>query len=674
MKLEEKVKAVVGKVEKADGALAAEMEEKRANLRSPGARGFVPESMMGDLEGPTPDMAFETIVLSVGRPVLSILRDEAVLMFSEPESQVWKQRLEAAHSKLVSAIPAVGRIELKNHPFFEWVGTGWLVDDGVVVTNRHVAREFGHRSGSQFVFRQGVPSGRMAASIDFIEEFGRPESLEFHLDSILHIEEEPGPDVAFLRVSSAGGSALAKKVSLSEKVPERDEMVAVIGYPARDSRIPDQALMLKIFGDVYDKKRLAPGQITDSTTASVLHDCSTLGGNSGSVVLSLSSGKALGLHYAGRFAEANFAVPAHIIGQRLDDVLRGEKRRPATARPVAVGEGGRGVVAGGRSLTCTVPIRITVDIGDIGDATAARFRPATVPVTDVGAGDGIEERVKTSGDPQDYVDRTGYEPSFLGDGFDVPLPVVTKNKSDILKFEIDGVKQHELKYQHFSVVMSRGRRICLFSAVNIDGGASRKKKRVEWRTDPRIPQSAQISEECYGNPPRFSRGHMTRREDPVWGSDAAATLGNADSMHVTNAVPQMQLFNAPIWLKLEDYALDHARGDDMRICVFTGPFLTKQDPVRFGVEIPTTFWKVIAFIHDETGDLCATGYTMSQEDFVQEEEFVFGQHGTSQVSIAFIERKSGLSFGPLSAVDPFEQVEEALPHPLIDLTQIRFLG
>jgi hypothetical protein len=36
-----------------------------------------------------------------------------------------------------------------------------------------------------------------------------------------------------------------------------------------------------------------------------------------------------------------------------------------------------------------------------------------------------------------------------------------------------------------------------------------------------------------------------------------------------------------------------------------------------------TFWKIIAFIHDETKKLCATGYTMSQESYLKEEEFVF---------------------------------------------------
>jgi endonuclease G len=143
-------------------------------------------------------------------------------------------------------------------------------------------------------------------------------------------------------------------------------------------------------------------------------------------------------------------------------------------------------------------------------------------------------------------------------------------------------------------------------------------------------------------------------------------------MHVTNAVPQMQVFNAGIWLGLEDYALEHARQDDMRISVSTGPFLAADDPVRFGVQVPVVFWKVIAFVHDETGELCATGYTMSQEDFLSEEEFVFGQHKTFQAPIRTIEMRAGISFGPLAALDPFADSDEAPSAPLRDFAEIRF--
>ncbi len=134
---------------------------------------------------------------------------------------------------------------------------------------------------------------------------------------------------------------------------------------------------------------------------------------------------------------------------------------------------------------------------------------------------------------------------------------------------------------------------------------------------------------------------MTRKEDPIWGPEDTARTACADTFHVTNAVPQTQPFNAPIWLGLEDYALEHARQDQMRISVFTGPIFGDSDPVRDGVKIPLEFFKVIAFIHDDTGKLCATGYTVSQGDSLSGEEFVFGEFKTYQVSIRSIEARTG---------------------------------
>ena len=90
-------------------------------------------------------------------------------------------------------------------------------------------------------------------------------------------------------------------------------------------------LMQSIFGDVYDKKRLAPGQVTEARPDVVLHDCSTLGGNSGSVVVDLATGEAVGLHFAGRFLETNYAIPSAVVAARLEDILRPEVAGAPTA-------------------------------------------------------------------------------------------------------------------------------------------------------------------------------------------------------------------------------------------------------------------------------------------------------------------------------------------------------
>lgn len=276
-----------------------------------------------------------------------------------------------------------------------------------------------------------------------------------------------------------------------------------------------------------------------------------------------------------------------------------------------------------------------------------------------------DRELLTEGRPEEYEGRQGYQSRFLGHEFAVEMPKVVRDNEDILVFPTEGnSKETVLRYQNYSVVMNKARRMCFFSAVNIDGNLSRRTKRTNWLLDPRIPRSYQIIGECYGNAPKFSRGHMTRREDPAWGSRDEAHLGNADSMHVTNAVPQMQAFNAGIWLGLEDYALENARADDMKICVITGPLLHKDDPIRYGVKIPLQFWKVIAFIHDGTGKLSMTGYSISQSNFLTESEFVFGAYETHQRSLPWIEQSAGISFGALSEQDHFGEQESVAGRPL----------
>ena len=373
-------------------------------------------------------------------------------------------------------------------------------------------------------------------------------------------------------------------------------------------------------------------------------------------------------HFAGTLFAKNHAVPIEVVAQRLDDVLKAGAGRvsiPVTKVP----EGSnmqttpKVQVEGSRIAEVTIPIKVRVEIGDavFTVPTDVRVGVPTRPPVDARS-DADDDLIETTeARPEAYRDRKGYAPAFLGEGFEVPLPVLTRNQEDVLTFAFDGKSGTVLDYHHFSVVMSKGRRMCRFSACNIDGDQSKRTGRAGWQFDPRIPNSAQIMKECYGAEPKFSRGHMTRREDPAWGSDA--NLGNRDSMHVTNTVPQIQPFNGGIWLDLEDYALQSARKDKMQISVFTGPFLEDSDPIRFGVKVPVIFWKVIAFIHDQTGKLCATGYTMSQKSFIGEEEFVFGRHENNQRPIKEIERRAGISFGPLAELDPLKDQLESVAAP-----------
>jgi endonuclease G len=606
--------------------------------------------------------------------VLDIKHDVAELTFADAESEVWRARLQTASDRMAHAARAIGRIELEGHDEFAWVGTGWLVDRDVVVTNRHVALTFSQRSGDRFVFRPGWDRPHIDASIDFVEEFDNPLESPFVLKQVLYIEEVgDGPDLAFLRAEAAPGKVLADPIALSTKT-KPDGFVAAIGYPARDPRIPDPVQMDRIFSGRYDKKRLAPGEILGVAPAALRHDCSTLGGNSGSAIVALSTGEAVGLHFGGTFLTANRAVPSVVIRERLDAVLSGrpirlprppqQEPRPESPPPtVAV------ATPSTTGVTYVIPLRVTLEVG------APQIETTTVTVSPSGGPGAAAEQTTFSDEipVEQLAGRPGYVDTFLGTGdFKVALPRVTKDKADILTF---GDNEHVLKYEHFSAVMSKSRRMCRFSAVNIDGTQEKLGlTRPGWRRDGRIGKNEQILDECYGNAPKFARGHMTRREDPIWGDDESAANGNADSMHVTNVCPQMQTFNAGTWLDLESYALDNARDDDMKISVFTGPFLTPDDITRDGVRIPAEYWKIIAFIHDDTGKLCATGYTQSQKDHITETELVFGEFETYQHRIADIQSRTGLSFGRLAKVDAFVEREGLGGQPIRGANDIVYTG
>ena len=568
------------------------------------------------------------------RPVCFI-RDGRVQM---PRSRTWQSRLFPVRARLEAAIPSVGRVEFTGHPSLRAGGTGWVVDERIIVTNRHVVELFAERRGRGWEAKiEEISDRAYEARVDFREEHRQPRRLqpqEIAIEEIVFVAPADGPDLALLRLAKHDG--LPEPLPVLDRDLEDGAHVALVGYPAKDrDAVPSPDVDRRIFRGVYDVKRLSPGQvlINDPGNWYFTHDATTLGGSSGSAVFDLATGAVAGVHFRGVLESANYAVKATILRELL----------------------------GRRRMRSKVSV------------------PREIPRPPERAAGGAERAPKSA-----YADRRGFDEAFLGTkaAFHVPLPEKVTHHDDVLSFTgPDGGPTTVLRYCHFSVAMSVSRRLCLWSAVNIDGELSRKNvKRARWRTDSRIPKTAQTigdaddaRNDVYGDEPRFARGHMTRREDPIWGRTLEeARLGGDDSMHLTNAVPQMQPFNAGIWLSLEDYALDHTRDDAMQISVITGPILRKKDPVRYGTQIPLEFFKVIAFIHEKTGKLCATGYTMSQESFLDPSEFVFGQHESRQARIASIERKTGLSFGPLARLDPLRG-DEAPPVVLRDLSQIVFL-
>ncbi|SMO94982.1 DNA/RNA non-specific endonuclease [Paracoccus laeviglucosivorans] len=263
---------------------------------------------------------------------------------------------------------------------------------------------------------------------------------------------------------------------------------------------------------------------------------------------------------------------------------------------------------------------------------------------------------------ESYDDRRGYDPGFVLPATPLPLPGPGRWADDLIELlpaaRRNGQDATELRYTHFSVRMSKSRALPIYSACNIDGAQSDRgvPRSNTWRRDPRIDPSHQNLREGYGDERRglFSRGHMTRREDPNWGSRDTAKRADVDTFHITNVAPQRQGFNGGIWLDLEDYVLDNADRSNLRVTVITGPILSDADPTYYNRQIPVAFWKILAFIHAGTGELTTIGYRRSQMDYLPRPSggrFVFGDFQDSQVPISAIAEETGLELDAYADFD-----------------------
>ena len=303
-------------------------------------------------------------------------------------------------------------------------------------------------------------------------------------------------------------------------------------------------------------------------------------------------------------------------------------------------------------------------------------------------------------DQDNYNERKGYDPKYLGNNFEVPLPKVrTKKFGKVLLFQ---GKKKELKYWNYSVVMNSERKLAYFSAANVDSGNFRGNRDADgdtWFKDTRIPEEVQIGKEYYKkqkefeadrlqNP--FDQGHLTRRKDLQWGkNDKEAKRNGDDSFHYTNCSPQHWRFNQNskgygIWFRLEESALK-TLSSGAKLCIINGPVFNAplstitvdgEPKINFkgeskdgsfgGEKIPKQFFKVIAY--KKGGKLLAKAFVVSQENLLTTIDRYYPAEAAVltdeevrlyQVRIADLEKLTNLDFGNLSAAD-LPKVEESI--------------
>ena len=252
-------------------------------------------------EEPTPaQLAALELAIRTMRPAplskngeLPALEDEVASNFLE-----W----EGFRSSVKPFLYTIGRIDLASG---QGVGTGFLISNSLLVTNKHVldVLSFGtnrlERGQAVVRFREEYNSGT-EKPVDIIEAVGVHPTLDM---SLLRIEEK-----------TFGDGRLPLTIETAEM--KAGQAVVAVGYPFED-KVRNPLFVSALFGDRFGVKRAAPGEIVGTANQSIFHDCSTLGGNSGSPILSMDSARVVGIHRDGFFMYRNEAVN----GKSLSDFV-----------------------------------------------------------------------------------------------------------------------------------------------------------------------------------------------------------------------------------------------------------------------------------------------------------------------------------------------------------------
>jgi endonuclease G len=253
----------------------------------------------------------ESIIKPALRPAFDIESNSF-----EDLPSAWKD-LNDQRTALEPLIRGIGRLDISGHPSYTFVGTAFVCSDSYLITNRHVAQIFteGLGNSAQISFSPGV-----TAALNLKEEVGSTEKITLDVVAPAVILEEW--DVAIFQVGKLPDKVQPLPLASSVSSNMQDGTATIIGYPAFD---PVESLVeqTQIFRGVFNKKRLQPGRLIGilpvesfgRNVQSLGHDCSTLGGNSGSALIDVATARVVGIHFAGRTHVANYAVPTWELGR-----------------------------------------------------------------------------------------------------------------------------------------------------------------------------------------------------------------------------------------------------------------------------------------------------------------------------------------------------------------------
>lgn len=253
----------------------------------------------------------------------------------------WQDKVKTHEAELRDLIACSGRIIRGSDRSANQVyGSAWMLDNGRVATARHVLEAMAIEVGGEWFLKD-------IFFVDFSVEADRdinPDAV-FKITGVdwaspTEIAGRVDPrqlDAAVLNLEPVAGRPFPAPLALTDTANETVVTDAGwffnVGHPGQpfgswlvdtedgDSETISKALLFALIGDKFGVKRLSPGWIdfkpgkfpNDDDAHVFTHDATTLGGSSGSAILSTTPGPSIcGLHFAGLFGTRNYAhfIPA----------------------------------------------------------------------------------------------------------------------------------------------------------------------------------------------------------------------------------------------------------------------------------------------------------------------------------------------------------------------------
>ena len=250
-----------------------------------------------DRESPTPEelIALEFVIRIMRPAPLSHggLLDPLNTGVGNVHPPATVERWDVFRKAVQRLLGSIGRVDdfQRGH-----VGTGFLVQRNVLATNRHVLDQLSGGAGV-------LPPGGALVRFNCEHEANEPPATKARLLRLVDVH--PTLDIALFEIEvTAERSPLP--LDLTTSVEDGHPVVA-IGFPA-ESVGSNPIFGDAIFKGIYGVKRGALGEVMDPAVPLLYHDCTTLGGNSGSPVFSLVSQNVIGIHCSGWFTYRNEGV------------------------------------------------------------------------------------------------------------------------------------------------------------------------------------------------------------------------------------------------------------------------------------------------------------------------------------------------------------------------------